>query len=506
MSSITKAGTASAPPPNAEAFLYEPASLPAATVSTTPINEWSGDLLLLAVAEDHFSSENEVVSLHPSSASLLSLDMSLGGALNDIIIEGGFEGKQGTQSKVVRVGAAPGSKAKFVAMVGVGKVDKLTTPPTWGPSWAQTLGSAAASLAKSNKSKSVGISFVDPVALPSSLSLQQIFSASFLGGYETTRFKSKKSPTATRLESIDVILPSPYADSASSIHLAKAVANGTFLSRYLVEAPPNVCTPSHIANTAKHIAAKFPSVMSLSILEKEECEKLGMGSFLGVSEASDEPPKFIHLVYKSPKTSPTGANKILALVGKGLTFDSGGYNLKVGPGSMIEMMKFDMGGAAATLGAARIIAEAQPEGLDVHFIVASCENMVAGHGLRPGDILTSASGKTIEVSNMAPPSAPSHTFDPPKLVHLSQVNNTDAEGRLTLADALWYAQEKCQAKTIVDSATLTGACMIALGGEIAGLFTPSDKMAEALSKSAKNVGEKVWRMPMEQNYWDSMKR
>jgi leucyl aminopeptidase len=475
----TRAGTASAPAPTADAFLYEPASHPSATVTNASLNDWSGDLLLLAVAEDHFSSENEVVSIPASSTSLLTLDKSLGGALVDIISEGGFEGKQGTQSKVVRVGAAPGSKAKFVAMVGVGKVEKLTQAPVWGPSWAQSLGTSAASLAKSNKSKSVGISFVDPLSISSPLHLEQMLSSAFLGGYETTRFKSKKSPTATKLESIQVLSSMDDKEATTAIAKAKAAASGTFLSRYLVEAPPNVCTPSHIANTAKHIADKFPSVMTLSILEKADCEKMGMGSYLGVSEASDEPPKFIHLTYKPQKSS--GSNKVLALVGKGLTFDSGGYNLKAGPGSMIEMMKFDMGGAAATLGAARIIAEAQPEGLEVHFIVASCENMVAGHGLRPGDILTSASGKTIEV------------------------NNTDAEGRLTLADALWYAQEKCGAKTIVDSATLTGACMVALGGEIAGLFTPSEKMAEALTKSSKAVGEKVWRMPMEQNYWDSMK-
>jgi leucyl aminopeptidase len=152
-------------------------------------------------------------------------------------------------------------------------------------------------------------------------------------------------------------------------------------------------------------------------------------------QGSDAPPKFIHLVY----TPPGGATTKVALVGKGVTFDSGGYNLKSGPGSLIDKMKFDMGGAAAVFGAARAIAEMEPAGVEIHFISAACENMINGAALRPGDVIVSAAGKTVEIGN------------------------TDAEGRLTLCDALWYAQEKVGASKCLDIATLTGAQIVALG-------------------------------------------
>ena len=174
-----------------------------------------------------------------------------------------------------------------------------------------------------------------------------------------------------------------------------------------------------------------------------------MGAYLAVAKGSDLEPNFIHLKY-SPKT----AKHKVVLVGKGLTFDSGGYNLKVGA-SQIEKMKYDMGGSAAVLGTARAIAELKPNNTEVHFIVAACENMINGSALHPGDIIKASNGKTIEV------------------------NNTDAEGRLTLADALVYAC-KLKPDAIVDLATLTGACVIALGDEISGLWTDNDQLSEQL--------------------------
>jgi leucyl aminopeptidase len=199
-----------------------------------------------------------------------------------------------------------------------------------------------------------------------------------------------------------------------------------------------------------------------------------MGAFLGVAKASDLPPKFIHMTYR-PAGTP---RKKLAIVGKGLTFDSGGLNIK-GAGSGIEMMKTDMGGAAATFGAAKAIAQIQPD-VEVHFISAVTENMISGHAMHPGDILTASNGKTIEI------------------------NNTDAEGRLTLADALVFA-EKLGVDAIVDLATLTGACIVALGEDMAGLWSPSDELAAAILAAAEPAGEKFWRMPLEEKYFDGMK-
>jgi leucyl aminopeptidase len=199
-----------------------------------------------------------------------------------------------------------------------------------------------------------------------------------------------------------------------------------------------------------------------------------MGAFLGVAQASDLPPKFIHLTYHPAVT----ARRKLAIVGKGLTFDSGGLNLKVS-GSGIETMKMDMAGSAAALGAAKVIGHLKPD-VEVHFIVAATENMISGHAMHPGDILTASNGKTIEI------------------------NNTDAEGRLTLADALVFA-EKLGVDAIVDLATLTGACIIALGDDIAGLWTPNDEIAAELAAAAELSGEKFWRMPLEEKYFEGMK-
>jgi len=202
-----------------------------------------------------------------------------------------------------------------------------------------------------------------------------------------------------------------------------------------------------------------------------------MGAYLAVSQGACEPPKFIHLTYK-PKGE---VKKKVAVIGKGLTFDSGGYNLKAGPGSMIEMMKFDMGGSAATLGAAKAVGALQPDGVEAHFIVASCENMVSAEAMRPGDILTASNGKTIEVIN------------------------TDAEGRLTLADALIYAEETVGAEEIVDIATLTGAMIVALGPLYAGFWTSDDEMTESLKESFKTTGEKAWHMPLAMEYAEALK-
>jgi leucyl aminopeptidase len=252
-----------------------------------------------------------------------------------------------------------------------------------------------------------------------------------------------------------------------------ATCAGVELARQLVAAPPNVATPAALAETAAAIARDFG--LELKVLERADCEALGMGAYLGVAQGSDLPPKFIHLTYRPPGE----VRRRVALVGKGLTFDSGGYNLKTA-GSQIEMMKYDMGGSAAVLGAARAIAERRPEGVEVHVIVASCENMISGGAIHPGDILTTSNGKTIEI------------------------NNTDAEGRLTLADALVYAC-RLEPDAVVDLATLTGACVVALGEEIAGLWSSSDGLADALQAASKAGGEELWRMPLRSSYKEGIK-
>ena len=303
---------------------------------------------------------------------------------------------------------------------------------------------------------------------PSSIAIA-VGEAIRLTSYRDIRFKSE--PKERRLiNTVELIGLSEDANSA--IPDINAVCSGFELARELVSAPPNVLTPLQLAKEAQKIANDFE--LDIKILNKKECEKLGMGAYLAVAKGSDLDPNFIHLKYSPQKTK----NKIV-LIGKGLTFDSGGYNLKVGA-SQIEKMKYDMGGSAAVLGAARAIGELKPSQTEVHFLIAACENMVNGSALHPGDILTASNGKTIEV------------------------NNTDAEGRLTLADALVYAC-KLEPTAIIDLATLTGACVIALGDEIAGLWSDNDLLAEQLIKSAKESGEGIWRMPMKDSYKSGLK-
>jgi leucyl aminopeptidase len=191
---------------------------------------------------------------------------------------------------------------------------------------------------------------------------------------------------------------------------------------------------------------------------------------LGVARASETEPQFIHLTYK-----PADGNvkKKVACVGKGLLFDTGGYNIKA---QMMELMKFDTGGAAAVLGAARAVAALAPAGVEAHFVVAACENMINHKGIVPSDILTASNGKTIEVMN------------------------TDAEGRLTLADALVYADKELGCESIIELSTLTGSCMVALGTEICGIWTANDELAEQLADISRCTGEQSWRMPLPESY------
>ena len=250
------------------------------------------------------------------------------------------------------------------------------------------------------------------------------------------------------------------------------------LTKGVVASPANYATPSTLAACAQEIADSFEGA-TLTVLEKAECEARGMGAYLAVSQGSCEPPKFIHLTL-APKGGGKAAKKI-CFVGKGLTFDSGGYNIKAGAGSMIEKMKFDMGGAGAVLGAARAIAELAPSGVEVHFIIAACENMVSAEAMRPGDILTASNGKTIEVLN------------------------TDAEGRLTLADALVYADGLGDVDCIVDIATLTGACIVALGPDYGAVYTDDEDLLTKVTESASSTGELWWRMPLAPEYAEQLK-
>ncbi|MGB3492851.1 MAG: leucyl aminopeptidase [Elainellaceae cyanobacterium] len=414
-----------------------------------PRVQWSGDCLAIAFFED-------VIEL---TGDLLELDQALTGTLTELIEESEFKGKLGS-SAATRVGG--GNPIRKIAIVGLGKADSLTMETV------RQAAAAIAKVAKNEKCKSIGIS-LPQLTLGEASVVQAIVEGMELALNQDNRFKSDIENLEHSIETVDLL---GYLGQKSAVTRARQICLGVILARELVSAPANVVTPEVLAETAEAIAQEYD--LDLEILERDDCEKLGMGAFLAVAQASDLPPKFIHLTYRPPGTP----RRKLAIVGKGLTFDSGGLNLKPS-GSGIEMMKTDMGGAAATFGAAKAIAQLRPD-VEVHFISAATENMVSGRAMHPGDILTASNGKTIEV------------------------NNTDAEGRLTLADALVFA-DKLEVDAIVDLATLTGACIVALGEGISGLWTENDPLAEELLTAAEQSGEKFWRMPLEEKYFEGLK-
>jgi len=294
--------------------------------------------------------------------------------------------------------------------------------------------------------------------------------------YRADTLKSKKDPAPTGVRKIALaVAAGDAAQAKQGLTEAVALSNGMELTKDLGNLPGNVCTPTYLANTARKLAKDYK--LGIEVLDRKQLEALKMGSFLSVTNGSHEPPKFIVLKHMGGKAkdAPT------VLVGKGITFDTGGISLK--PGLGMDEMKYDMCGAASVLGTFRAIAELQLK-LNVIGVIPTCENMPSGRATKPGDIVTSMSGQTIEVLN------------------------TDAEGRLILCDALTYV-ERFKPAAVVDIATLTGACIVALGHHNSGLFTRSDdahdKLAADLLAAGKASGDTAWRMPIEDAYQEQLK-
>jgi leucyl aminopeptidase len=292
--------------------------------------------------------------------------------------------------------------------------------------------------------------------------------------FRTDGQKSKKDPVPTGVRKIALAVP---AGAATKLALAQAVAiaNGMDLTKELGNLSANVCTPTYLANTAKKLAKDYK--FDVEVLDRKQLEALKMNSFLSVTNGSEQPPKFIILKHMGGKSKDAP----VVLVGKGITFDTGGISLKAGPG--MDEMKYDMGGAASVLGTFRAIGEMDLK-LNVIGVIASCENMPSGRATKPGDIVTSMNGLTIEILN------------------------TDAEGRLVLCDALTYA-ERFNPAAVIDIATLTGACIVALGHHKSGLFTrddaPHNQLADEITAAGKAAGDSAWRLPIGEEYNEQLK-
>jgi leucyl aminopeptidase len=290
--------------------------------------------------------------------------------------------------------------------------------------------------------------------------------------YRFDQMKSKAEEVRRPLNklTIEVASRTELKTGEQAIARGQAIANGMHLAKDLGNLPPNICTPTYLADQAKTLAKSHG--FKVKILERSDMEKLGMGSFLSVTQGSRQPPKLIVLEYNGDKKA-----KPHVLVGKGITFDTGGISLK--PGSEMDEMKYDMCGAASVLGALQAVAELKLP-VNVIGIIPTCENMPDGMATRPGDVVTSMSGQTIEILN------------------------TDAEGRLILCDALTYA-EQFDPASVVDIATLTGACVIALGHVASGLFANQDSLARELLAAGEYSNDRAWHMPLWDDYQDSLR-
>ena len=286
---------------------------------------------------------------------------------------------------------------------------------------------------------------------------EQFVYGSYMADYSFDKYKTKKDK---KVEEIYVNC------DETLLRRAEIVAAGMKLTRDLANEPAQFATPSKLAEIALGLG------LDTKVYEKEDCEKMGMGAYLAVAKGSSQPPKFIHMKYTCPNP-----RKKIAIIGKGITFDSGGLDIK--PPSSMLTMRDDMSGAACVLGIMSKINELKPD-VEVHGIIAACENMPGCSAYKPGDILTAKNGKTIEV------------------------DNTDAEGRLTLADALCFACEQ-GVDEVIDIATLTGACMVALGNVAAGIVGNDCDMVHNVINAAKEVGERYWELPMYEEYKDSLK-
>jgi leucyl aminopeptidase len=347
-----------------------------------------------------------------------------------------------------------------VLVVGLGKRDELD---------AEKLRVAAAVAAKeAGRLKAGSLAWAPPESDDPAAAVEALVTGTILASYRFDRFKGSKDDDSTRLESLVMLAPAELAVAAET---ARVYAEGANRARDLQSTPANVATPAFLAERAEEIAAGAES-LSVEVLGQAELEAKGMGGLLAVSQGGPQEPKLIVLRYAGGGSGPT-----LGLVGKGVTFDTGGISLK--PGAGMQEMKMDMSGAAAVLEATAAIAELRLP-LDLVTVVPSTENMPSGTAVKPGDVITQYNGKTVEV------------------------NNTDAEGRLILADALAYAVE-LGAERLVDLATLTGAVVIALGSTYAAVIANDDELADEVIHAGAVSGELTWRLPLHPEFKELMK-
>ncbi len=410
-----------------------------------------------------------IVGVHETrklTAAAAALDKASGGHIGRVIRRGDMEGRAGTTLVLHDV---PGIACERVLLVGLG------TPAEFGEKrYREAVGAAVRALARTGAQDAelhltelaVGRRDIAWRVMHAAVAAREAV-------YRFDRMKSKRDAPPGTLHRL-VLGIAGAADgkrAATGLERGLALAHGVSLARDLGNLPPNVCTPSYLAGEARALGKRYR--MKVTVLERADMEKLGMGTLLSVARGSSEPPKLIVIEYRGgPKSG-----KPVALVGKGVTFDTGGISLK--PAPEMDEMKFDMSGAGSVLGTIKAVAEMKLA-INVVGIIPATENMPGGRATKPGDIVTSLSGQTVEILN------------------------TDAEGRLILCDALTYAA-RYSPSAVVDIATLTGACVIALGHVVSGLFANDDGLAAELLTAGDTAGDRLWQLPLHDEYQEQLK-
>ena len=392
------------------------------------------------------------------------VDEASRGRLSTVIRRGDLDEKTGA---TLLLHDLPGTEAERILLVSLGKREEFGDK-----AFRDALIGTAKALANGTARNAV-VTLTD-IAVPGRSQAWRVQQASRLiadGAYRFNAPGANQNKKGRGAREVTLLTAEKINDETrTAVRRGEAIAEGIALAKDLGNLPGNVCNPAYLADTARVLGKEFK--LDVEVLEREDMRKLGMGAALSVGQASAQPCKFIIMQHRGG-----GRAKPIVLVGKGVTFDTGGISLK--PGANMDEMKFDMCGAASVFGAMKTVARM---GLPINVvaIIPAVENMPGGNATRPGDVVTSMSGQTIEILN------------------------TDAEGRLVLADALTYA-ERFNPECVIDIATLTGACVIALGNTTSGLFANDDELAEQLLESGKDTGDRAWLLPMFDEYQDLLK-
>ncbi len=432
--------------------------------SRTSLGEISEDILIVPVFEGETPRDPE------NAPALAALDHLTSGAVASLFAEGEMSGKRDSWVLLQNVGPF---STKRLLLYGAGSSDEIDSLEV------QRLAGAAIRILRKHPAVR-SAAFLVTRKLENEAFVQAIVEGALLGQMSGELYRSNNEQAAD-IESLDLVseMPAP-ADFAPAIKTGTAMAEATNFARELGYEPSNVMTPSELALRAEKMAER--EGLSFKALDEDEMKRLGMGALLAVSRGSQEQARLIVMRYE-PDGLPDSERdartpgELIALVGKGITFDSGGISIK--PAAKMEEMKYDMGGGAAVIGAMQVIARLRPN-VRVVGIVPASENLPSGRAVKPGDVVRSLSGKTIEVVN------------------------TDAEGRLVLADAITYAINR-GATCVVDAATLTGACVIALGETRAAVMGTDQQVIDELVRAGEQCGERVWPLPLDEEYGELIK-